>query len=75
MEFSIDEIRQKAISAMETCMAYCTKNDVNNAYRSRGEASVWENMLLELGVDLETEDEHYGKMLEMWVEYKLADRS
>ena len=75
MEFSIDEIRQKAISAMETCMAYCTKDCIYDAYRARGEASVWENMLLELGVDLETEDEHYGKMLEMWVEYKLADRS
>ena len=48
---------------------------MTDAYRSRGEASVWENMLLELGIDLETEDEHYGKMLEIRVDYKLADRS
>ena len=75
MEFTVEEIRQKAISAMETCMAYCTKNAVNDAYRSRGEASVWENMLLELGIDLETEDDHYAKMLEIWVGYKMADVS
>ena len=33
MEFTVDEIRKKAISAMETCMAYCKKGSV---YGSKG---------------------------------------
>ena len=51
-------------------MAYCTAGDMNNAYRCRGEASVWESMLSNLGIDLKTENEHYAKMLEIWAEKK-----
>ena len=35
MEFTVDEIRKKAISAMETCMAYCKNGSV---YGSKGGA-------------------------------------
>ena len=69
MEFSAEEIRKNAVSAMETCMA----GDMNNAYRCRGEAGVWESMLSDLSIDLETENEHYAKMLEIWAEHQTAD--
>jgi hypothetical protein len=73
MEFSAEEIRKNAVSAMETCMAYCTAGDLNNAYRCRGEVGVWESMLSDLGIDLETENDHYAKMLEIWAEHQTAD--
>lgn len=66
MEFSAEEIRKNAVSAIETCMA----GDMNNAYRCRGEAGVWESMLSDLDLVLETADEHYAKMLEIWAEKK-----
>lgn len=40
--FSISEIEQKAIKAMEECMSDYTVGNIKNAIRSRGQASVWE---------------------------------
>lgn len=67
--FSISEIEQKAIKAMEECMSDYTVGNIKNAIRSRGQASVWEELLYdEFDIDLAYKNRHYGDMYNIWIE-------
>lgn len=63
----LEEVKKKAISAMEDCMASLTEKNTEWAWRYRGVASAWENILDEWAdIDLESENEHYKEMLNIF---------
>ena len=66
--FSVEEMKKKAISAMEECMAYMTVGNIKDAIRERGEAAVWEELLYnKFDIDISTENEHYEAMYNIWI--------
>lgn len=70
MEITVDEMKAKAISYMEDFLAYHVLKNINRALVCRGKAAVYEEMLLDQGIDLTEEDEHYERMYNIWLQYK-----
>ena len=62
------DLKKQAISAMENCMAYLCIGDMKKAHQCYGEAIAYENMLLDEGIDLESEKEHYKAMKDCYLE-------
>lgn len=62
------DLKKKAISAMENCMAYITAGDMKRAHECYGEARALEDMLFDEGIDLEAENEHYRNMRDIYWE-------
>jgi len=62
----ISEVKKRACDAMESCMANITVGDAKNAIHSRGQASVWEEILCgAYGEDL-LDNEHYETMCNIY---------
>lgn len=62
------DLKNMAIDAMRNCMNYLAIVDIAKAHRYYGEAIAYENMLLDEGIDLEVENEHYREMKELYFE-------
>ena len=66
----VEELMETAIKKMETVMADITTGNKRMAYIGYGIASVYAEMLEDLGCYLEDEDEHYANMIEIYEEWE-----
>ena len=55
-----------AISAIRLCLETSNKGHKEQSWLLRGQAIVWENLLLSEGKDLRIVDEEYKEMIEKW---------
>ena len=62
------DIKESAISAMQNCMAYISAGNMRKAHIYFGQASVYDELLLDAGIDLEEENEHYKEMKDIYWE-------
>lgn len=65
-KFTRQEIERNAQEAMENCMAYIEARDMRKAHCCRGQAIVWEDMLVDMCIVLEHENEHYNEMCNIY---------
>ena len=64
---SFETIKNRAISAMENCMAYISIGDRKKASEYYGEACTWDEILLTgFHIVLAENDDHYADMLAIW---------
>ena len=62
------DLKQKAISAMENCMAYLAMGDMKRAHQCYGEATAFADMLEDEGIFLEEKNEHFREMKDIYWE-------
>ncbi len=62
------DLKKNAVSEMRDCMAYLSSGDTKRAHVCYGQAIAYENMLLDEGIDLESENKHYREMKEIYWE-------
>lgn len=62
------DLKQSAIEAMENCMQYLIVRNMKKAHQYYGEAIAYDELLLDEGIDLEAENEHFRKMKETYRE-------
>ena len=55
-----------AISAMRLCIELLNKGYKEQSWQARGQAIVWENLLLSHGKDIRLLDVEYKEMIEKW---------
>lgn len=60
------DLKKNAISSMENCVAYISQGDMRCAHGYRGKASVYEEMLLDEGIDLIESNADYAELIEMY---------
>ena len=62
------DLKKQAIYVMEDCYDYVIDNDWKKAHRCYGRATAYEDMLLDVGIDLEEENESYKSMKDFYHE-------
>lgn len=60
------DLKKNAISAMENCIAFIEQGEMRCAHGYRGKASVYEEMLLDEGIDLIESNAYYAEMIEIY---------
>ena len=58
------DLKSEAISAMENCRAFVLNGDMERAHYYRGTESVYEEMLVDEGIDLSECNAYYAALLE-----------
>lgn len=74
LAFDTGDMKSSARKNLESCMAYLTAGtpiDLTYAAREFGAATVWLDMLSDIGIELDSEDEHVAEMLRIADEHGL----
>lgn len=62
------DLKELAINAMENCMSYLIVRNMKKAHQYYGIAIAYDELLLDEGIDLVEENEHFKKMKETYRE-------
>ena len=68
LTFDTGDMKSGARKNLESCMAYLTAGtpiDLTYAAREFGAATVWLDMLSDIGIELADQDEHVAEMLRL----------
>lgn len=74
LTFDTGDMKEAARKSLESCMGYITAGtplDLTCAAKAFGAATVWLDMLSDIGIELDSQDEHVAEMLRIADEHGL----